>query len=88
MTLNPLYKAFIEAGKDAGYPETDDYNGYQQEGFGSMHMTVDEGVRASTSNAYLRRALKRKNLTLVKGVVVHKVHIDGNRATGVEYEKW
>jgi choline dehydrogenase len=87
MTLNPLYKAFIEAGKDAGYPETDDYNGYQQEGFGSMHMTVDEGVRASTSNAYLRRALKRKNLTLVKGVVVHKVHIDGHRATGVEYEK-
>ncbi|MCY9845320.1 choline dehydrogenase [Vibrio caribbeanicus] len=87
MKLNPLYKAFIEAGKDAGYPETDDYNGYQQEGFGSMHMTVDEGVRASTSNAYLRRALKRKNLTLVKGVVVHKVHIDGHRATGVEYEK-
>ncbi|MCV6021274.1 GMC family oxidoreductase N-terminal domain-containing protein, partial [Escherichia coli] len=53
MKLNPLYQAFIDAGKEAGYPETKDYNGYQQEGFGPMHMTVDKGVRASTSNAYL-----------------------------------
>ena len=61
MKLNPLYQAFIDAGKDAGYPETQDYNGYQQEGFGPMHMTVDKGVRASTSNAYLSRQ-KRSNL--------------------------
>ena len=59
MKLNPLYEAFIQAGEDAGYPTTGDYNGHQQEGFGPMHMTVDKGVRASTSNAYLRRALKR-----------------------------
>ncbi|MFN3017500.1 choline dehydrogenase [Vibrio coralliilyticus] len=87
MKLNPLYQAFIEAGKEAGYPETADYNGYQQEGFGPMHMTVDKGVRASTSNAYLRRALKRSNLTLIKGVVAHKVLLDGKKAIGVEFER-
>ncbi|SHO56921.1 choline dehydrogenase [Vibrio quintilis] len=87
MTLNPLYQAFIDAGKDAGYPVTQDYNGYQQEGFGPMHMTVDKGVRASTSNAYLRRALKRPNLTLIKKVVVRKILLDGKTATGIEYEQ-
>ncbi|WP_305404759.1 choline dehydrogenase [Photobacterium leiognathi] len=87
MTLNPLYQAFIDAGKEAGYPETDDYNGYQQEGFGAMHMTVDKGVRASTSNAYLRRALKRSNLTLKKGIVARKVLLDGKKAVGVEFEQ-
>ncbi|WP_318400521.1 choline dehydrogenase [Photobacterium leiognathi] len=87
MELNPLYQAFIDAGKEAGYPETDDYNGYQQEGFGAMHMTVDKGVRASTSNAYLRRALKRPNLTLKKGIVARKVLLDGKKAVGVEFEQ-
>ncbi len=87
MELNPLYKAFIDAGKEAGYPETDDYNGYQQEGFGAMHMTVDKGVRASTSNAYLRRALKRPNLTLKKGIVARKVLLEGKKAVGVEFEQ-
>ncbi|GAA06291.1 choline dehydrogenase [Photobacterium leiognathi] len=87
MALNPLYQAFIDAGKEAGYPETDDYNGYQQEGFGAMHMTVDKGVRASTSNAYLRRALKRSNLTLKKGIVARKVLLDGKKAVGVEIEQ-
>jgi choline dehydrogenase len=87
MKRNPLYQAFIDAGKEAGYPETEDYNGYQQEGFGPMHMTVDKGVRASTSNAYLRRALKRSNLTLIKGVVARKIVLDGVQATGIEYQK-
>ncbi|PQJ62559.1 choline dehydrogenase [Photobacterium angustum] len=87
MALNPLYQAFIDAGKEAGYPETDDYNGYQQEGFGAMHMTVDKGVRASTSNAYLRRALKRSNLTLKKGIVARKVLLEGKKAVGVEFEQ-
>ncbi|WP_456295328.1 choline dehydrogenase [Vibrio sp. AK197] len=86
MKLNPLYQAFIDAGKEAGYPETKDYNGYQQEGFGPMHMTVKKGVRASTSNAYLRRALKRPNLTLQKGIVARKFIIEDNVAVGVEFE--
>ncbi len=87
MKLNPLYQAFIDAGKDAGYPTTKDYNGYQQEGFGPMHMTVKEGVRASTSNVYLRRAMKRSNLTLLTGVLTRKVITTGKKATGIEYEK-
>ncbi|HCM0725195.1 TPA: choline dehydrogenase [Vibrio parahaemolyticus] len=102
MKLNPLYEAFIEAGKEAGYPETADYNGFQQEGFGPMHMTVDKGVRASTSNAYLSRAKKRKNFTLMKRVTVRRVLLEeagsdekgleeiglrGKKAVGVEFEK-
>ncbi|WP_428035849.1 choline dehydrogenase [Amphritea sp.] len=87
MKLNPLYQAFINAGEDAGYPTTDDYNGYRQEGFGPMHMTVRNGVRASTSNAYLRDALKRSNLTLISNVLSRKVVMDGKRAVGIEYEK-
>ncbi|MGF1682492.1 choline dehydrogenase [Photobacterium minamisatsumaniensis] len=86
MALNPLYQAFIDAGQQAGYPKTDDYNGYQQEGFGPMHMTVDKGVRASTSNAYLRRAMKRDNLTVKKGVVTRKVLVKNKQAIGVEIE--
>ncbi|WCN11337.1 choline dehydrogenase [Marinomonas mediterranea] len=86
MTLNPLYQAFIDAGKDAGYGETEDYNGYRQEGFGPMHMTVKDGVRASTSNAYLRRAMKRPNLTLKTGVLSRKVIFNGKKAVGIEYD--
>ncbi|MEP1420591.1 MAG: choline dehydrogenase [Erythrobacter sp.] len=83
MTRNPLYQAFIDAGVEAGYPRTDDYNGHRQEGFGPMHMTVSGGVRESTSRAYLRPAMKRSNLTVFKGVLVDKVLFDGNRAVGV-----
>ncbi len=83
MRGNPLYKAFIDAGVDAGYPSTDDYNGYRQEGFGPMHMTVRGGVRCSTSRAYLRPAMKRRNLTVMTGVLVDKVVFDGTKATGV-----
>ncbi len=87
MRLNPLYQAFIDAGTEAGYPQTEDYNGHQQEGFGPMHMTVDGGVRASTSNAYLRRAQKRSNLTLLSNVTVRKFIIENKTATGVEFER-
>ena len=62
---NPLYRTFIEAGVQAGYLSTKDYNGRQQEGFGPMHMTVKNGLRWSTANAYLRPALKRPNLQVV-----------------------
>ena len=62
---NPLYKAFVKAGVEAGYFATKDYNGEQQEGFGPMHMTVKNGVRSSTANAYLRPAMTRNNLTVI-----------------------
>ncbi len=90
MSLNPLYQAFIDAGVDAGYGYTKDYNGYRQEGFGPMHMTVKNGVRSSTSNAYLRRAMQRPNLTVLTHVMSRKViteQIDDQiNATGVEFE--
>ena len=85
MRLNPLYRAFIEAGVEAGYPETKDYNGFQQEGFGAMHMTVKNGVRCSTALAYLEPACRRTELTVISGVLVNKVIIKNHRAVGVEY---
>jgi len=87
MKFNPLYQAFIEAGHEAGYPTTNDYNGVQQEGFGAMHMTVDNGVRASASNAYIEKAKKRPNLTIYSGVLVERVLLKDKTATGVEYKK-
>jgi choline dehydrogenase len=87
MRLNPLYQAFIDAGLEAGYPATSDYNGFQQEGFGQMHMTVDKGQRASTSHAYLKPARNRPNLRIITGTLVSKVLFEGDCAIGVEYEK-
>jgi len=83
MAGNPLYQAFIDSGVEAGYPRTDDYNGYRQEGFGPMHMTVSGGVRESTSRAYLQPATKRTNLTVMKHVLVDKIIFEGKRAVGV-----
>ncbi|MGI9292462.1 MAG: GMC family oxidoreductase N-terminal domain-containing protein, partial [Pseudomonadales bacterium] len=85
MKQNPLYQAFIDAGVQAGYPYTEDYNGYQQEGFGPMHMTVKNGDRSSTATAYLYPALKRPNLTLLSRAISKRVLFEGTRATGIEY---
>ncbi|MEO8543843.1 MAG: choline dehydrogenase [Burkholderiaceae bacterium] len=86
--INPLYRAFVEAGRQAGYPVTKDMNGYQQEGFGSMQMTVYKGRRWSTAMAYLRPALQRSNLTLHKHTLATRILLDGPpdalRATGLE----
>ncbi|PAU81852.1 choline dehydrogenase [Halovibrio salipaludis] len=84
---NPLYQAFIDAGEQAGYPVTKDYNGHQQEGFGPMHMTVKNGRRSSTSNAYLRPVMSRPNLTVMTGALVHRVLLNGKQAVGVRYER-
>ncbi len=81
---NPLFKAFIEAGEQAGYPYTDDMNGFQQEGLGPMDMTTYEGKRCSVAKAYLRPALSRPNLELRLGTLVTRIRIDGNRAVGIE----
>jgi len=82
---NPLYRAFIEAGQEAGYMKTDDYNGRQQEGFGPMHMTVKNGVRWSAANAYLKPALQRPNLKVITGALSQRILLDGKRASGVEF---
>jgi choline dehydrogenase len=84
---NPLYRAFINAGVNAGYSETEDYNGYRQEGFGQKFMNVDDGVRASTSHAYLNSAMKRSNLSLVKDALVTKIDFTEDKAaTGIRCE--
>lgn len=84
---NPLYRTFIEAGKEAGYPITGDYNAAQQEGFGPMHMTVKGGKRCSSARAYLDPVKSRENLNVLTHVRVHKVIMDGKRAVGVRYRK-
>lgn len=84
---NPLYQAFIDAGQQAGYEFTHDYNGAQQEGFGAMHMTVKNGRRWSTANAYLRPAMSRENLTVVTHATVQKVMLEGKKATGIVYKR-
>ncbi len=80
---NPLYHAFVEAGAQAGFETTEDYNGEKQEGFGPMEQTVWGGRRWSAANAYLRPALRRGNVRLVHGLA-HRVVIEEGRATGVE----
>ena len=85
--LNPLYEAFIEAGREAGYAVSSDLNGERQEGFGPLDMTVRDGVRASTANAYLRPSMKRPNLKVVTHALASRVAFDGRRAVGVRYRR-
>ncbi|MEX0307242.1 MAG: choline dehydrogenase [Ruegeria sp.] len=80
---NPLFKAFVDAGQQAGYEVTGDYNGEKQEGFGPMEQTVWKGRRWSAANAYLKPALKRDNCDIVRGLAARVVIEDG-QATGVE----
>ncbi|TPI10424.1 choline dehydrogenase [Mesorhizobium sp. B4-1-1] len=82
---NPLYGAFVEAGRQAGFELTDDYNGSKQEGFGPMEQTILGGRRWSAANAYLKPALKRRNVSLIKGFA-RRVVIENQRAIGVEIE--
>lgn len=82
---NPLFHAFVEAGHEAGFEVTEDYNGEKQEGFGPMEQTIHNGRRWSAANAYLKPALKRPNVKLVKGLA-RKIVLEGKRAVGVEIE--
>ncbi len=83
---NPLFDAFVQAGRQAGYEVTDDYNGQQQEGFGPMEQTVWGGRRWSAANAYLRPAQKTGNVQIVRALA-RRVVIEDGRATGVEVSR-
>ncbi len=84
--VNPLFEAMVEAGVQAGYPRTDDLNGYQQEGFGPMDRTVTpQGRRASTARGYLDQAKPRPNLTIRTHAMTDHIIFDGKRAVGVEW---
>ena len=83
---NPLFDAFIQAGQQAGWPRTEDYNGAQQEGFGPMEATIWRGRRWSTANAYLRPARATGRLTIIRALA-RRVMFQGDRATGVEVDR-
>lgn len=81
-----LFKAMVDAGVQAGYPRTEDLNGYQQEGFGPMDRTVTpQGRRSSTARGYLDQARSRKNLTIVTHALTDRILFTDKRATGVAY---
>jgi choline dehydrogenase len=84
---NPLYRAFIEAGRQAGYPVTEDMNGHQQEGLGWMDMTTYKGRRWSAASAHLRPAQRRGGVEVRTRALVTRIVFEGRRAVGVEYLK-
>ncbi|MDO6589202.1 choline dehydrogenase [Loktanella sp. D2R18] len=83
---NPLTRAFVKAGEEAGYPVTGDYNGQQQEGFGPFDATIYKGYRWSAANAYLRPALKRANCNITRAFA-RRIVIENGRAVGVEISR-
>jgi choline dehydrogenase len=85
LLTNPLHEAWLAAGREAGYPRTADMNGFQQEGFGYMDMTVGGGRRCSAANAYLRPALRRRNLEVRTHALATRILFEGRRAVGVRY---
>ena len=82
---DPLYAATLAAGEAAGYAVSDDINGEIQEGFAMAQSTIVDGRRCSAARAYLRPALRRRNLSVLTGALATRVLFDGNRAIGVEY---
>ena len=84
---NPLHAAWLEAGRQAGYPFTGDVNGFQQEGFSYFEMTVGAGRRCSAANAYLRPAMERTNLRVLTHALATRILFDGRRAVGVRYRR-
>lgn len=83
---NPLTQAFVAAGRQAGYPVTDDYNGYQQEGFGPMEATIWQGQRWSAAKAYLRPAIATGKCRMLRAHA-RRIVIENGRATGVEIDR-
>lgn len=83
-TPNPIYKASIDAGAQAGHPVTPDFNGYQQEGWGPYQLTIRDGQRWSAAKAYLYPALNRPNLTCLTGTRTTRIVVENGRAVGVE----
>ncbi|WP_315981080.1 GMC family oxidoreductase N-terminal domain-containing protein [Aliamphritea spongicola] len=82
--LSPLNAAFLEAGQEAGWPLTEDVNGYQQEGVSRFEMSVKKGVRNSTAFAYLHNMPARDNLTVWTGCQILKVNLQGTAVTGCQ----
>jgi choline dehydrogenase-like flavoprotein len=86
-TTDPMFTAWLEAARMAGLPVTDDYNATSGEGFGRSQYSIRNGKRCSAAVGYLHPAMKRKNLSVEVRAQVARVTMEGNRATGVDYEK-
>jgi choline dehydrogenase len=84
---NPLHAAWLKAAAEAGYPRSADVNGFQQEGFGRMDMTVGGGRRSSAANAYLKPAMRRPNLKVMTHALATRIVFDGTRAVALEYSR-
>lgn len=84
---SPLFPAFLQAVQEAGFPLTDDVNGYRQEGFAPFDRNVHRGRRLSAARAYLKPVRRRPNLTVRTRTLVTRVLFEGKRAVGVEYER-
>jgi choline dehydrogenase len=84
---NPLFEAFFKAAEQAGYPRTDDVNGYRQEGFARFDRNIHKGRRLSAARAYLHPVMKRPNLQVITRAHVTRVLFEGKRAVGVEYRR-
>jgi choline dehydrogenase len=82
---NPLFTAFFDATVEAGYPRTEDVNGYRQEGFAKFDRNISRGRRLSAARAYLHPVMDRPNLTVQTRAFVGGVVFEGNRAVGVRY---
>lgn len=85
---NPLLAAFLDAGCQAGYSATKDFNGEAQEGFGRYETNIKDGVRWSSARAYLGPAKYRANLTIRSRAQATKILFEGKRAIGVAYQRW
>ncbi len=85
---NPLFNAFLNSTQEAGYPLTDDVNGYRQEGFGAFDRNISRGRRLSAARAYLHPVLKqRPNLEVICRAFTTKILFEGKKAIGVEFVK-
>ncbi len=84
---NKTLQAFIDAGREAGFPITDDFNGAEQEGIGPYQVTHKNGERFSAAKAYLTPNLGRKNLTVFTEAHTTRILFEGKRATGVEFRR-
>jgi len=83
----PLFQAWFEAAQEAGYPLTDDVNGYRQEGFAMFDRNIHRSRRLTAARAYLRPAMRRPNVDVVSRALATRVLLEGSRAVGVEYRK-
>lgn len=85
--VHPVCHSFIETAEGLGFPVTSDFNGSNPEGVGFYQINTRGGWRASTANAFLHPALKRKNLMLRTKSQATRVLFEGSRAVGIEYRR-